>query len=120
MRTAFVVIAIVIYAVFGLGLLLAPGPFMAAYDVQFDADGTLLARVAGALLLSFAVGLVFARRDPAALRPLLIAGLVYNLIELPLTVMTVQGGVMNTLGWVPFALHVFLAAGFAWLLRTRA
>jgi hypothetical protein len=26
MRTAFVVIAIVIYAVFGLGLLLAPGP----------------------------------------------------------------------------------------------
>ena len=120
MRNVFLLAAIVIYAVFGLGLLIAPGPFMAAYDVQFDADGTLLARVAGALLLSFAIGLFMGRREPAALRPLLIAGLVYNLIELPLTVMSVQGGVMNTLGWFPFVLHVVLAAGFGWLLRSRA
>ena len=121
MRSRFLLIATLIYAVFGLGLLLAPGPFMAAYDVQFDADGKLLAQVAGALLLSFAVALFLSRNaDPVAARPLLLSGLVYNLIELPLTVMAIQGGVMNAMGWLPFGLHVGLAALFAWYARARS
>jgi hypothetical protein len=121
MRSRFLLVATLIYAVFGLGLLLVPGPFMAAYDVQFDADGTLLARVAGALLLSFGVALFLSRNaDPAAARPLLLAGLVYNLIELPVTLMAIQSGVMNTMGWLPFALHVGLVALFGWYVRARA
>ena len=52
-RGNFLVISAIIYGVFGLGLLVAPKPFMAVYGVTLDESGALMARVLGSALLAY-------------------------------------------------------------------
>jgi hypothetical protein len=119
----FLTLATLVFGVFGAGLLLAPGPFMQPFGLAFDAAGTLMSRVLGSALLGFAAALWLSRGAAAvAVRPLLIGGFAYNLVDLPINVLAIDAGVMNGLAWINVGLHLALAAGFGWfgLVRARA
>lgn len=109
-------IAAVLYGVFGLGLLLAPAPFMSMYGVALDAGGAMMARILGSALSSLALMFWLYRGYPAhSLRPVMATGLLYNLVDLAVVFVAVLDGVMNAMGWGPVALHVLLAGGFGYL-----
>lgn len=48
----FLVLSTVVYGGFGLGLLVAPMPFVSVFGVTLDGSGMLMARVLGAALLN--------------------------------------------------------------------
>jgi hypothetical protein len=117
----FLPIAAVLYFGFGLGLLLAPTPFMSVYGVSLDPGGVLMARILGAALIGFA--LVFWQARPLAASPALhavfLASFVYNVLDLPIVAIATISGVMSSFGWSAVGLHVFLAAGFGYLTFKR-
>jgi hypothetical protein len=117
---AFLALATVIFGVFGAGLAIAPAPFMQPFGLSFDAAGTLMSRVLGAALIAFAIVLWLSRgAEPAAVRPLLIGGFAYNLIDLPINVVAILAGAMNALAWINVGLHLALVAGFGWFAFSR-
>lgn len=118
--TRFLLFAALVFGFFGAGLAVAPGPFMQPFGLGFDTAGSLMSRVLGAALIGFAIALWLSRGlDPAAVRPLLIGGLAYNLIDLPINVMAIQAGTMNALAWINVGLHLALVAGFGWFAFAR-
>jgi hypothetical protein len=112
-RTVFLTFAAVAYAIFGLGLLLVPGPFMAPFGVVLDADGEVTARVLGAALVGLALLFWWVRdaEGPAA-TAILKSQCIYNVIDIPVLAIVIATGTMGLLGLFPLALHVVLAAGF--------
>jgi len=118
----FLAFASIVFGIFGAGLVVAPGAFMQPFGLAFDDAGTLMSRVLGAALIGFALAMWLSRAaDPAAVRPLLIGGFAYNLIDLPINIAAILTGAMNALAWVNIGLHLILAAGFGWFaLRRRA
>jgi hypothetical protein len=119
--SAFLAFAAAAFGVFGAGLALAPGAFMRPFGLGFDPPGALMARVLGSALLGFALALWLSRdAGPAPVRPLLIGGLAYNLVDLPINVVAIQAGTMNALAWITVGLHVALAVGFGWFAFSRS
>lgn len=113
----FSVIWSLLYAVFGLGLLFVPTVFMSQYGIALDAGGSVVTRVLGAAVLSFAVVFYLNRHLPAgepAQHHLLAANFLYNLIDIPILLLAVLGGTMNAMGWVPLIVHIFLAASMGY------
>jgi len=110
--TNFSIIWAMAYAGFGFGLLLIPEKFMGSYGVILDQNGQLMAQVLGVALIAFALTFWFNRKLPSnnkAWRNLLLSSTIYNLVDIPIVLMATLNGVMNSLGWIPVALHVFLA-----------
>lgn len=120
MKTStFSVIWAVLYAGFGLGLLFVPAQFMAPYGVTLDSYGVLMSRVLGSALTAYALAFILNRNIPlteAGWRNLLLASVVYNLVDIPVVLMATVNGVMNSLGWLPTGLHIFLAASMGYFL----
>lgn len=117
--STFSIIWAVFYAGFGLGLLLIPAQFMAIYGVTLDSNGVLMSRVLGSALTAYALAFWLNRHIPlteAGWRNLLLASFVYNLIDIPVVLMATLNGVMNSLGWMPTGLHVFLAVSMGYFL----
>ncbi|HMQ47569.1 MAG TPA: hypothetical protein PKA00_14700 [Saprospiraceae bacterium] len=113
----FSVIWVVLYISFGLGLLIIPVQFMATYGVSLDSNGTLMARVLGAALTAYALTFYFNRNIPVSDKGwyhLLLASFIYNVLDIPIVLMATLNGVMNSMGWIPVGLHVFLAATFGY------
>lgn len=110
--STFSIIWAIAYFGFGLGLLLIPVQFMATYGVTLDDNGTLMSRVLGAALIAFAVTF-WSNRNIALTEKswynLILASFLYNIIDIPVVIMATLNGVMNSLGWVPVGLHIFLA-----------
>lgn len=106
----------VISIVAGLALLLIPGAFMSLFGATFDAPGTIMARLVGALLTGIAVLCWLAASAPpsegrqAAVTGLFIADALGFLVVL----MGQLGGMMNGLGWVLVVLWLLLALGFGY------
>jgi hypothetical protein len=116
----FLTLATLVFGIFGVGLLAAPGPFMQPFGLSFEQGGVLMSRVLGAALIGFGAALWLSRgADVAAARPLLIGGLIYNLLDLPINILAIQSGAMNAVGWVAVGLHLALAAGFGWFGLSR-
>lgn len=115
-RATWLIIAAVLYAIFGLGLLLVPEPFMAVYGVQLAASGAFMSRILGAALLGFALVFWWGRNAASSdlMTALMRASLVYNVIDLPIVIQASLAGTMNALGWGPVVLHIVLAAGFGY------
>lgn len=115
-RMNFLIFSAIAYVIFGLGLLLVPGPFMAPFGVLLDADGEITTRILGAALVALA--LLFWQVRSAASGPVLKAILttqcIYNLIDIPVLVLAISSGAMGTLGLFPLGLHLVLAAGFGY------
>lgn len=120
--STFSIIWAILYIGFGLGLLLIPVQFMDAYGVSLDDDGTMMARILGAALTSFAIVFWLNRNTPATDKSwhnVLLASLIYNIIDIPIVLVATLEGVMNALGWMPVGLHLFLAATFGLCLFKR-
>jgi hypothetical protein len=111
------VIATVLYAVFGLGLLAIPAPFMQMYGVTLDAGGQMMARILGSALLSLAA-LFYWQRNQSAENNLALnrVSFGYNVVDFFVVLAATLGGTMNAMGWGPVILHVVLAAGFGYFL----
>lgn len=115
--TTFSIIWSILYMGFGLGLLLIPNAFMATYGVELGSGGVMMSRILGASLTAFALAFYFNRSLPAtdpAWKNLLVASFVYNVLDIPIVLMATLDGVMNSLGWMPVGLHVFLAASLGY------
>lgn len=113
--STFSIIWAVLYIGFGLGLLIVPIQFMEPYGVSLDSSGTLMARSFGAALTAYAL-VFYLNRNIAATDKgwynLLLSSFIYNIVDFPILLMATLGGVMNSMGWIPVGLHVFLAATF--------
>lgn len=110
------VIKTIVCLVFGILLLLVPGPLMAFWGVSLDPGGLLMARLYGASLVGNLLLTWFARNDTGseALRASVLALFVYDAIGFIVALMAVLAGVMNPLGWAVVALYLSLALGFGY------
>jgi hypothetical protein len=110
----FLRVAALFYAIYGLGLLVAPGPFLAVYDVVLDADGELIARILGASLIGFTfIYWQLRDADTRVLSRVLQGSFIYATAGLLLGLVAVTAGVAGPFAWFVIALYAFLASGFA-------
>lgn len=115
--STFSIIWAVLYIGFGLGLLIIPVQFMATYGVSLDDSGVLMARILGAALTAYALTFWLNRNIPSTEKGwynLLLTSFIYNIVDIPIVLMATLNGVMNSMGWMPVGLHVFLAATFGY------
>ena len=114
--STFLVLSAIYYGGFGLGLLVAPAPFMSVFGVTLDGGGMLMARVLGAALLNLT--LIFWWSKNAAnsdtLQVILRANCLYNIADIPVVAFAILTGTMGALGWSAVVLHLLYAAGFGY------
>lgn len=113
----FSIIWAVLYIGFGLGLLIIPVQFMATYGVTLDSNGALMARILGAALTAYALTFYLNRNIASTDKGwynLLLTSFIYDIVDIPIVLIATLNGVMNSMGWMPVGLHVFLAATFGY------
>lgn len=112
----FLVIAAILYGVFGIGMVLIPGQVFTPQGITLNDGGQLLARTFGAALIGFAVIFWQARRseNSSALRPILLGNAIYILIEVIVLVLGVLSGVGNALAWPGIVIDLLLLVGFGY------
>ena len=106
-----------LYIGFGLGLLIIPEKFMSTYGVSLDSGGAMMARILGAALTAYALSFWMNRESPISdksWKNLLTVSVIYNILDIPIVLMATLNGVMNSMGWMPVGLHVFLATTMAY------
>jgi hypothetical protein len=114
------IICTVVYAIFGIGLLVAPIPFLAIYGLELNPGGELISRILGSALTAYAVIYATLRDfDSGAARAVLLGSVIYNVVDVIVATGGVLAGTANALGWAVVVLHVFLTAGFGYFLLVR-
>jgi hypothetical protein len=80
----FLLIAAIVYGLFGLGALLAPAQLFASMGLTLDASGQLVARTGAAAGIGYAVIFWLARgaETSPALRAILLGNVVYLILEI--------------------------------------
>jgi len=121
MNTLFLA-AMIVEAVFGLGFLFIPAPMLAPFGVTLDVTATAFVRHFGSALIAFPILLWYARKSN---NPEFKQGAVYSLFTYLLTstvlLLSVQfTGLMNALGWVIIAIHVFFLVWFGYYFIRKA
>lgn len=111
-------VAAVVSFIFGLGLLVAPTPFIGVYGVKTDALSIYLARTLAAALLGFAVLNWMGRNlaDNQARQIVVTANLVGYALGFIVGLIDQLSGATgsNSLGWSVVAIDLLLATGFAY------
>jgi hypothetical protein len=107
-------VAMIIEAIFGIGLLVAPGPMMAPMGVTLDLISTNFARLFGSALISFPILLWFARKsDQMDFKKGVVYGMfAYYLISGVLLLMAQLAGQTNAMGWGLIGIHAVLLVWF--------
>ena len=103
---------------FGLGSVLAPHLFMSLLGATLNSAGALMMQYGGAWLIGIGL-LTWLTRDAVVSqvgRQIALALLVAYLVAFVVSLLGQLAGVLNLLGWMPIAIQVFFAAGFAYLL----
>ena len=110
-----------LYLTFGLGLLTVPKLFMSTYGVELDTSGQLMARILGSALVAYAIAFWINKNISTSEKSwynLLLASCLYNVIDTPIVLLAVFNDTMNSLGWIPVLLHLFLGISMgAFLLK---
>jgi hypothetical protein len=106
----------VVTLVFGLALVLVPGPLLGLYGVTVNEAGILIARLFGAAFLGYTVLNWFARdsADTPTLRGIVLANLIMDVVGFVVTLLGQLAQVANALGWSSVALYLLFALGFAY------
>jgi hypothetical protein len=119
-RTFFSILAVLSF-LFGIGFVLAPGQVLANYGIEHSPALALVGRLFGGVLLTLGLILWFARdfRDEAAIRTVLIAALVGDVVNLVVATMGTLSGVSNALGWSTVLIYLFGALGSGYFLTSR-
>ena len=112
--STFAIIITILAFGFGLAFVFIPVKLMAIYGIALDNAGAWMARYYG--LANLFIGLIFwsySGVSPAAKSwpKLLTFSLIYNIMQVVLTVAWILTGVGNSMGWTTVALFVLLAVG---------
>ena len=103
---------------FGIAFVIAAEPTMAMYATEgapgLTPGGLLTANLLGAAFIGFGV-VSFQARDAAdsvARRAIALGFVVGNVIGAVMTILGINSGAVNVLGWSTVAIYALLAAGF--------
>src|ERR1700710_206505 len=110
----FLVLAMVVAAVFGLAFLIAPSQLVAIYGVTLTPATEVIGRVAGSVILGFAIVFWAARNGSSAevFKAVMIAGLTANGLDGLILLHATVTGLVNGLGWLQVLINGGLAIGF--------
>lgn len=113
-RNNFLMAATVVAAVFGLAFLVVPSQLVALYGVTLTPQSEVIARIAGSVILGFAIVFWGARDGDAveALKAAMIGGLVANALDALILLHATVTGLLNGLGWLQVLINGALAVGF--------
>jgi hypothetical protein len=111
---SFLMLATIVAAVFGLAFLLAPSQLVAMYGVTLTPATEVIGRIAGSVILGFAIVFWAARNGDAAetFKAVMIAGFVANGLDCLILLHATVTGLINGLGWLQVLINGALAAGF--------
>lgn len=103
---------------FGIGCVLAPRLFLSLFGATLGPAGALMTQYGGAWLIGLGLLTWFTRRmaDSEAGRGIVKALLIAYLVALVVSALGQIAGVLNALGWMPVAIQLFFAFGFAYSL----
>jgi len=113
-RANFMMLATIVAAVFGLAFLLAPSALVGLYGVKLTPQTEVIGRIAGSVILGFAIVFWGAREGNAAdaLKAVMIGGLIANALDALILLHATATGLLNGLGWLQVLINGGLAAGF--------
>lgn len=114
--STFLIVVAVVYGLFGLGTLFAPGQVFAPMGITLDASGQLIARTMGATMIGFAVIFWQARKatNSPALRAILLGNAIYLIVEIVVTVSGTLSGIGSSAAWGGIVVDLLLLVGFAY------
>jgi hypothetical protein len=122
LRSFFTILAVLSF-LFGVGFVLAPGQVLANYGIEYSPSLALVGRLFGGLLLTLSLILWFAKdfRDEAAVRAVLLGGLIGDVVNLVVATMGTLSGTSNALGWSTVLIYLYgtLGSGYFLIARTR-
>jgi hypothetical protein len=106
----------VIAAAFGIGFILAPAQVLEAYGVTLTPGTALVSRLFGAALVGYGIltWQVRAAASSDALRAIVLALFVGDLVGFGISLQGVLAGATNALGWSTVVIYALLAAGFGY------
>jgi hypothetical protein len=112
------VIKSLVSLLFGIPILIMPDKLLALYGLTLDGDGMFMAREYGGALLGIAALCWFARNaeGPRALKAIIVFGVLYDLVNLFVSLHANLSGLMNLLGWGIVAIYLFFTIGFGYFL----
>ena len=111
----------ILYAILGVGHVVAPAAFLSGLGVCLDGSSELLARVIGSAAVGFAL-VNWGCRDAAPSRlftAVLYGNLIEKIIQVVLILYALYAGIFNSMGWGMLALQAAIGAGFAYFLFTK-
>src|SRR4051812_278736 len=113
-RVNFLTIAALVAAVFGLAFLVAPSQLVSLYGVTLTPQSEVIGRIAGSVIVGFALVFWSARDGDAAeaLKAAMMAGLVANALDCLILLHATVTGLLNGLGWLQVLINGALAVGF--------
>ena len=113
-RSNFLMVATVVAAVFGLAFLVAPSQLVALYGVTLTPQSEVIGRIAGSVILGFAIVFWGARDGDAveAMKAAMTGGLVANALDALILLHATVTGLLNGLGWLQVLINGALAVGF--------
>jgi hypothetical protein len=120
-KTFFTILA-VLGLIHGIGFVLVPEQVASGYGMATSPSSVLTARLFGGALLAWGAIIWFAKdfRDEAAVRGVLIATVIADIVSLVVVVMGTLSGTMNALGWFAALIYLFSTAGSVYFLMTPA
>jgi hypothetical protein len=117
--STFAIIITILAVGFGLAFLFIPVKVAAFYGINLDTGGVIMARYFG--VSNLFVGMIFwsySKVSPAAKSwpKLLLFSLIYDILQLIVTLVPLLNGEANSMGWTTVALFVLLAIGSAYFM----
>lgn len=111
---SFLMLATIVAAVFGLAFLVLPSQLVAMYGVTLTPATEVIGRIAGSVILGFAIVFWGARNGSGAeaLKAVMLAGLVGNGLDCLILLHATATGLLNSLGWLQVLINGALAIGF--------
>jgi hypothetical protein len=111
---SFLMLATIVAAVFGIAFLLAPAQLVAMYGVTLTPATEVIGRVAGSVILAFAIVFWGARDGSGAevFKAVMTAGLIANGLDALILLHATVTGLINGLGWLQVLINGGLAVGF--------
>ncbi len=114
--SSFLMLATIVAAIFGLAFLVSPGRLVALYGVMLTPATAVVGRIAGSVILGFAIVFWGARNFDGAetLKAVMVAGLVANGLDALILLHATTTGLVNVLGWFQVLINGGLAIGFGY------
>jgi hypothetical protein len=111
---SFLMLATIVAGVFGLAFLIGPSQLVALYGVKLTPATEVVGRIAGSVILGFAIVFWAARNGDGAetFKAVRVAGFVANGLDCLILLHATSTGLLNSLGWIQVVINGALAVGF--------